>query len=144
MGAEGHYVFSLTSLTSVGSPRRLTREHLARHLPDEAKAETVYTVAWSPPSRGITEDLRPSLNNGNTMNNNKVRVKLKFTRKVTQVETGYVTVDVPTDGTVADAYREAYAKQWTEYLPREKTVLNEDWVYQYKEDKANGRTEEPA
>ena len=77
----------------------MTREHLARHSPDEAKAETVYTVAWSPPSRGITEDLRPPPKHGTIMKN-IVRVKLKFTRKVTQVETGYVTVDVPTDGTV--------------------------------------------
>lgn len=75
---------------------------------------------------------------------NKVRVKLKFTRKVTQVETGYVTVDVPVDGTVGDAYREAYEKNWTSYLPTTKQVLEEDWVYKIKEENVGGRPKEPA
>lgn len=76
----------------------------------------------------------------------KVRVKLKFTRKVTQIEKGYVTVEVPVDGTVQDAYREAYDKNWMAYLPVSKEVLNEDWVYTFnkKEEENNGRTEEPA
>lgn len=75
---------------------------------------------------------------------NKVRVKLKFTRKVTQIETGYVTVDVPTNGTVGDAYREAQEKNWTSYLPTSKKVLEEDWVYKYQEETKGDRPKEPA
>jgi hypothetical protein len=72
-----------------------------------------------------------------------IRVKLQFTRKVTQTETGYVCVDVPEDATIADVYRSAFMKEFVEYLPKSTKVHEEDWDF-LMESPTNGRTKEPA
>ena len=63
---------------------------------------------------------------------NTVRVQLEYERKVTQIERGVVTVEVPVIATVGDAYREAYDKNFTSYLPKSYEVLNEDWDFVMK------------
>ena len=65
--------------------------------------------------------------------NKTVRVKLRYTRKVTQIEKGFVTVEIPVGGTVGDAYEEANKKNWMAYLPTQYEVLDEDWVFKMKE-----------
>jgi hypothetical protein len=80
-GCKSRPLFSSVYL-SVGLPEQLTWRHLARYFtPDEAKAETVFTVAWSPPSRGITEDLDCSITLGVSV------IKYIVTATVNQVVT---------------------------------------------------------
>ena len=55
-----------------------------------------------------------------------VRVKLEYTRKVTQTERGTVVVEVPVTATVGDAYQAGYEKKFVEYLPKSYEVHRED------------------
>jgi len=79
------------------------------------------------------------------MTTKTLRVKLRYTRKVTQTERGHVYVDVPSNGTMADAYRIAYDKEFVEYLPKEITLQNEQWHFKPAKEPVNhGRPKEPA
>jgi len=62
-----------------------------------------------------------------------VRVKLEYTRKVAQTETGVVHVEVDQNATVADAYRAAFNRDFAEYLPRSYEIHEEDWSFNLKE-----------
>jgi hypothetical protein len=58
-----------------------------------------------------------------------VRVKLEYTRRVTQTERGTAVVEVPVTATVGDAYQEGYKKNFIEYLPKSYEVHDEDWDF---------------
>lgn len=69
-----------------------------------------------------------------------LRLKVEYQRRKQVIEKGYVTVDVEDFASIADVYKAAYEKQFTEKLAQEEEVIADDWDFLLKQ----GQQYEPA
>lgn len=59
----------------------------------------------------------------------KINVRVKFKRKVTQIETGFVTVAVPITGTNKDVINQANQQNFLRKLVTKIEPVEEDWQF---------------
>lgn len=59
----------------------------------------------------------------------KINVRVKFKRKVTQIETGFVTVAVPITGTNETVRQEAEKQNFLRKLVTKIEPVEEDWQF---------------
>ena len=58
-----------------------------------------------------------------------MRIKLEFERTAKIKETGWVEVEVGSKSSVADVYKAAIAKEFTQFLTAERNYENEEWEF---------------
>lgn len=58
-----------------------------------------------------------------------MRIKLEFERTAKVVEKGWVEVEVGNSASVADIYRKAISREFSQFLPADRTYEDEQWEY---------------